>query len=157
MQELDKQQFEQYAQTFTDKINVGDWIFLNGDLGAGKTFFTQNMLKKLGTKEQVTSPTFPIMTNIKTSHTSIQNVCHLDLYRIKNWQEILYLGLEDSLEQNYVVIVEWANILSLEEWGKLFTQLQNIRPKRIIQIDIEVTNSNKRNVVCVEFLLDAVS
>jgi len=78
-------------------------ICLSGDLGAGKTTFTQGLLKGLKVKGPYTSPTFVIMKKYKN------NIFHLDAYRVKD-KDILNLGWEEIItDPKNIVIVEWAD------------------------------------------------
>lgn len=77
---------------------------LHGELGSGKTCFVQGIAGALDCKRFVTSPTFTIMNEYRGS----RNLYHMDLYRIRNADEVLALGFEDYLENAGIVAVEWA-------------------------------------------------
>ena len=74
-------------------------LTLKGNLGAGKTTFTQYLLKSLGSKDEVNSPTYSIVNEYDTPKGKI---FHFDLYRLKN--------LEEYLESAYLSIIEWPEI-----------------------------------------------
>ena len=97
----------------------GAWWFLEGDLGAGKTQFTRVLAQVLGVPS-TQSPTFPVL-NVLTGPA--RTLVHLDLYRIRWPQELLYLGLDAVWSEDALVCVEWANRLSPEEWTGCFAQL----------------------------------
>jgi len=86
-------------------IEAGDTIVLTGDLGAGKTCFTQGLADGLGCPAQVTSPTFVIVHELKG------RLClyHLDLYRIATSREFVDLGLEETLFGDGVCVIEWGD------------------------------------------------
>ena len=80
---------------------------LGGDLGAGKTTFTKAVLKNLGVKDDVTSPTFTIMREYRGKKHKIY---HFDMYRLTNGQEAKEFGLEDyiySKNKDSIVFIEW--------------------------------------------------
>ena len=88
-----------------------------GEIGAGKTTFIQNICLQLGVKEAVLSPTFSLV-NEYTYQDKISQmekyVHHLDLYRLKNEQEALDIGIEDYLYDDSYCFIEWAEII--EHW-----------------------------------------
>ncbi len=96
------------AENFAKTIKAGDVVILNGDLGAGKTTFTQFVLHSLGVKDFVNSPTFSIVK----SYVGKFKFYHIDAYRI-NLDEAIESGLDEILnEQNAVFFIEWAENIS---------------------------------------------
>lgn len=95
-----------FSEEFSRKLTGGEVIFLNGDLGAGKTTFTRGLLKGLGYEGRVKSPTFTIMEpyELKDRH-----LYHYDLYRIADPSELEYLGLRDQLNGSDILVVEWPD------------------------------------------------
>ncbi|MCF6249030.1 MAG: tRNA (adenosine(37)-N6)-threonylcarbamoyltransferase complex ATPase subunit type 1 TsaE [Desulfobacula sp.] len=86
-------------------------IALIGDLGAGKTTFVQGLAKGLGVDKNyyITSPTY---TLINTYPADPFTLCHLDLYRLGSVDELEFIGFDDLLEDNHIIIVEWPQILN---------------------------------------------
>ena len=82
-------------------------LTLKGNLGAGKTTFTQYLLKSLGSKDEVNSPTYSIVNEY---HTPKGKIFHFDLYRLKNLDEVYDIGIEEYLESAYLSIIEWPEI-----------------------------------------------
>ena len=83
-------------------------VFLEGELGSGKTTLIKQFCKELGFKNQVTSPTFPLLNIYKNNE---KNIYHADLYRLKNIDEINELGFYELVESNDWFFVEWPELL----------------------------------------------
>ncbi len=88
-------------------------LALSGDLGAGKTTFTQELARQLGVTAVVTSPTFVIMKSYDTTNVAFQQLIHIDAYRIEEIDEMRVLGFEQILTQKATIIcIEWAERIS---------------------------------------------
>lgn len=89
------------------RLQAGDVVALCGDLGAGKTQFTKGLVEGLGADSgQVSSPTFTLAQEYAGGRLPI---VHLDLYRLERDIELQQLGWWDYLEQEGVLLVEWAD------------------------------------------------
>ena len=95
------------AASLADHVQPGDLLLLVGDLGAGKTTFTQGFAAALGIKEQVTSPTF---TLAREYHGRFL-LHHLDVFRLDELAEVLDLGLPELLDSGGVILIEWGNAI----------------------------------------------
>lgn len=84
-------------------INAPCIIFLNGELGAGKTTFARGFLQAKGIKDHIKSPTYALVESYETENTIIH---HCDFYRIQNPQELSYLGMEDYFKGS-ICLIEW--------------------------------------------------
>lgn len=82
-------------------------LVLNGNLGAGKTTFTQYLIHKLGSTDEVSSPTYSIVNEYDSPKGKI---FHFDLYRLKDIDELNDIGFEEYLDDGYLCIIEWADI-----------------------------------------------
>lgn len=92
------------AKNENDAIVVG----LYGDLGSGKTAFTQAAAKCLGVKETVTSPTFVIEKIYKLDHKNFDHLIHIDAYRLKSGDELLHLGWKEiARNPKNIIFIEW--------------------------------------------------
>lgn len=78
---------------------------LSGELGTGKTFFTQQLCRFLGIEENVSSPSYVLINLYKGSIP----VTHADFYRLTAWEEVLELGLDEMME-NRITVIEWPEI-----------------------------------------------
>ncbi len=84
-------------------------IMLNGDLGAGKTTFTQGFAKALGIARRITSPTFVIMKRHILKKSGYANLYHIDAYRMKGFADMKPLEFETILKDpSNIVLIEWA-------------------------------------------------
>ncbi len=99
-------ELKKFAQIVAKTLKGGEILALSGELGAGKTTFTKFLLKELGIKSRIVSPTFVLMVPYVHKKTTYY---HLDLYRTSSFKEIAALGLEElwGLKDN-VFIIEWA-------------------------------------------------
>ena len=92
------------ARRLASELKPGDVICLEGDLGAGKTTFTQGLAAALGVNGRVTSPTFCIVQEHRGNGAFL---VHMDLYRLHDEDDVLAIGWEDYLSEGAVLVVEW--------------------------------------------------
>ena len=107
-------------------------VFLEGELGSGKTTLIKQFCKELGFKNQVTSPTFPLLNIYKNNE---KNIYHADLYRLKNIDEINELGFYEVMERNNWFFVEWPELL----YGVIDFPYTKIKIKNVDDISRIVT------------------
>ena len=108
-------EFKTFSQEVTIEIgkalgrllNTGDIVCINGDLGTGKTVFTNGIAKSLGIKEHITSPTFTIVNE----YSGRVPFYHFDVYRISDSEEMFEIGFEEYLYGEGIVVIEWADII----------------------------------------------
>lgn len=89
-------------------LRTGDVILLGGQLGAGKTAFTQGLARAMGITETVTSPTFTLVRNYDGPQG--RRLLHVDLYRLEHLQEVVDLGLSELIEESSVSVIEWGEV-----------------------------------------------
>lgn len=97
----------QLARVVAGLVRPGDLLLLVGDLGAGKTAFTQGFAAELGIDEPITSPTFTLVR----SYRGRLKLHHLDVYRLENVQEAEDLGLGELMEDG-VTLIEWGDTIA---------------------------------------------
>ena len=96
------------AQAIAKLVRAGDMIVLIGEMGSGKTTFSQYFAHALGVSEPVTSPTFNLLHNYSGSRLKLH---HADLYRLERTGELDDLGLTDLQEAGGVMLVEWGDVV----------------------------------------------
>ncbi len=94
------------AEAIGSKVSAGDVILLDGDLGAGKTTWTQVLAKTIGVTDVVNSPTFSLVNEYQSDKGIFY---HFDLYRIDFPQELFDIGFEEYGMQNGIMVIEWAH------------------------------------------------
>jgi tRNA threonylcarbamoyladenosine biosynthesis protein TsaE len=110
-------------------------IGLRGDLGSGKTTFTQGLAMGFGIQEKINSPTFVIMKRFAIRYSLFQNFYHIDCYRIEKSEDILDLGWRDILASPYnIVAVEWPE------------RIKKILPAAMLNISLKFLSNQKRNI-----------
>ncbi len=106
---LSSEETQAFAADYATGIPTGSVIALIGDLGTGKTTFTQGFARGLGITEQVGSPTFKIVSEYEGNHLILY---HVDCYRLKNGADFLNIGGETLLNpDNGITVIEWADII----------------------------------------------
>ena len=96
------------ARHLAGLVRSGDLIVLCGDLGAGKTVFTQGLGLALGVEVPITSPTFTLANRYPGNLT----VHHLDVYRLEHIGEVADLGLHELIDDDSVTVVEWGDAIA---------------------------------------------
>jgi len=109
-------------------------ICLYGDLGSGKTTFTQGLAEGLEIKEIVNSPTFLIMKKY-SARAKKYTLYHFDCYRVSDHLEILDLGWEEIISgENNIIVIEWPE------------KIKKILPKKRLDIEFEFADENTRKI-----------
>ena len=98
----------QLARKLAVKARPGQIYTLDGDLGTGKTVFTQGMAAGLGITEPVNSPTFTIVQEYTDGRLPLY---HFDVYRIGDPEEMEEIGYDDYFFGEGVTLIEWANLI----------------------------------------------
>ncbi len=113
------------AKQLGEKAVVGQVYLLLGDLGVGKTLFSQGFATGLGVKESVNSPTFTIVQEYDDGRMPFY---HFDVYRIADEEEMEEIGFTDMVYGEGVCLIEWANLI------------EGILPDKCIEIHIDKNN-----------------
>ena len=105
-----KEETVKYASDYAKGLKCGDVVCLYGDLGAGKTAFTEGVVFGVGNISSVSSPTFGIMNMYTLGDIKVY---HFDLYRLNSEDELYDIGLEEYLGvDDAICIVEWPGVAS---------------------------------------------
>ena len=128
------------SKKFSKIIKKGDVIFLYGEIGVGKTTFVRFLINHLEVengikKSDILSPTFNIVYDYKIKKIKI---LHYDLYRLKNYNDILELGIFETSENN-IKIIEWPELIKP-------------KPKDRIDVIFNYSNKNELRTVKISFL-----
>lgn len=124
---------QKIASNLAQKLKKGAVLALAGDLGAGKTTFTQGFARGLGIKDMVISPTFVLIRQHKFG--AGQTLFHVDLYRLEDNIDIKGLGLEDMFRhKNDIILIEWAE------------KIKDELPKETIWINFEKLDAENRKI-----------
>lgn len=118
------------GRDFAARLEPGSFVALYGDLGAGKTQFVKGVCDAFKVKEVVNSPTFTIVNEY---HGTLP-VFHIDLYRMKNIEEILGIGFDEYIEAGGVCLVEWAE------------KLDGIIPEKRFDVKMAVVDDTTREI-----------
>ncbi|GAU75632.1 tRNA (adenosine(37)-N6)-threonylcarbamoyltransferase complex ATPase subunit type 1 TsaE [Fusibacter sp. 3D3] len=124
---------ETIARAFSEILTRGDILCLQGDLGAGKTTFTQFLCQALKVEDYVTSPTFNIINN----YEGVFPIYHFDVYRISEPDEMYEIGFDEYLYGMGICIIEWANLVAelIPNSAVWMTILLNVNGSRSIRIE----------------------
>jgi len=118
------------AKNVAKLILPGDIILFFGELGAGKTCFTQGIAEELEVKEYVNSPSFTIINE----YSGKMPIYHFDLFRLNNYHEFDELGYEEYFYGKGLAIVEWSE------------KIVDYLPKKYLKIAITFIDMNKRKI-----------
>ncbi len=101
---------KELAAKIAEKITIGTVVALIGDLGTGKTAFTQGLAKAIGIKEAVGSPTFKLISEYEGTRFWLY---HIDCYRLNSSKQFMNIGGEEYLSlKKGIALIEWADIIN---------------------------------------------
>lgn len=103
------------GKKFAEKLKKGDVIVLTGELGSGKTKFTEGVLEYFGLENEISSPTFNIVNEYISKNI---NIYHFDVYRLEDEDEFYAIGGEEYFDKGICLI----------EWGEM---IESVLPKNI--------------------------
>ena len=98
------------ALDLLERLKTGSIVVLVGEMGAGKTTFTQSVLRAMGIEDLEGSPTYSLINEYESPYFG--KVYHMDLYRLNSLDEALDIGIEELLYQNVICFIEWPEKIS---------------------------------------------
>ncbi|HAI14467.1 MAG TPA: tRNA (adenosine(37)-N6)-threonylcarbamoyltransferase complex ATPase subunit type 1 TsaE [Phycisphaerales bacterium] len=112
----------------------GDWVTLDGELGAGKTHLIRGIAQGMGADgHAVASPTFVLMHEYEPEDLDKPLLIHIDAYRLENPRDLLNLGFEDVADES-VILIEWAS------------KVAKVLPENRLQIDLQHETDTTRQI-----------
>lgn len=135
---------QELAAKLAKNVIAGDTILLSGDLGAGKTTFTQGFAKELGVRRPVKSPTFTLVREYRTEKFPLY---HLDVYRLGEEGNAEDLGLSEYFGGDGVALVEWSQYIKADLPDDVlkisFERIEGQETERLITITATGHRSNQ--------------
>ena len=120
---------EAIARRLAKDLVAGSVLALKGELGSGKTLFTQGLVAGLESDAPVTSPTFTIVHEYQGGRLPVY---HFDFFRLENRESALQLGLEDYFFSDGVSVIEWAD------------RFPELIPEQALWISLEIKSEGQR-------------
>lgn len=118
---------KQFAKQFASKLDDKVVIVLSGDLGSGKTKFTEGFLSYFGLEDEISSPTFTIVNEYNKNDI---NIYHFDVYRLEDSSEFYAIGGDEYFDKGICII----------EWGEL---IEDCLPNDYIKINFSRSDDNE--------------
>lgn len=123
------------AKILAKYLSKGDTIVLTGELGSGKTKFTEGFLSFFGLEKEISSPTFNIVNEYISNSV---NLYHFDVYRLSDTEEFYAIGGEEYFEKG-ICLIEWGELiedaLPFEYMHISFEKLEDEPDSRILRIE----------------------
>ncbi len=114
------------AEYIVNQLERTPLVLLVGELGAGKTRLVKYAVRTMGSDDEVTSPTFAVINEYRSGG---QTIYHMDMYRIKDVDEAIQIGVEEYLDSGCPCFIEWPEVLEpLIENGSLVVRIEVISP-----------------------------
>lgn len=123
---------DKYALEIVNRLPSKGEVYLEGEMGAGKTTLIKTILRILGVKDIISSPTFSLVNTYELPNH--KPIYHSDLYRVENEEELYDVGFDEYLESNSLIFIEWS-----ERMTSLFN------PKAM-KVTIEITSQYRRKL-----------
>lgn len=117
-----------FGKSYAERLERGDVVILDGDMGAGKTVFCKGVAEGLGIEDEVLSPTYAYMNDYGGK------LYHFDCYRLKNGEQAEALGLCDYFYAGGICLVEWAE------------NIKSVLPERVKKVKIKKISDNTREI-----------
>lgn len=126
---------KEIAKSFAAELKPGDIVCLYGDLGCGKTAFSQAAIEELGVAELVTSPTFTIVREYEGKFP----VYHFDVYRVHSEEDMFEIGYEEYFFGKGVCFIEWAELV------------EELLPENVYKVYLKYTDEEDGRMIRIEY------
>jgi len=118
------------AKAFIKEFKYERIFAFYGEMGAGKTTFIKALFQSLGSKDNITSPTFSIINEYDTPSSG--QIYHFDFYRIQNLEEAMDIGIDEYLNSGDYCFIEWPE------------KIETLLPEELIEVTIKETSTTSR-------------
>ena len=128
---------KELAKKLASSLNMGSVITLEGEMGAGKTTFVQGFGEYFKIT-RMTSPTYTLIKEypIATKNSKLQNINHIDLYRLSSKDEAESIGIKEIIDDNKAItLIEWPE------------KIKSLLPKKYISVTIKKLKENQRQII----------
>ena len=125
------------GKRIADGLKPGSVVALTGPLGAGKTALTQAIARGLGVTERLASPTFTVLMEYTSGRIPM---CHFDVYRVHDPDELFEIGFEEYLNGDWVCVIEWADLI------------EDILPPDTLWISLDYGDGEDERICGIEWL-----
>lgn len=122
------------GEHLASRLQAGDVVLLEGELGAGKSELARGIARGLGVRETVTSPSFTILNVYESGSVPLY---HFDWYRLESGEELFELGMDEYLGGDGIALVEWP------------CRCPEAVPENCLRIRIETMGENTRKITAV--------
>ena len=120
------------AETFLNAFKDDRIFAFYGKMGAGKTTFIKALCRAMGSRDNITSPTFALVNEYDT--TGPERIYHFDFYRIKNTEEALDIGFDDYLYSGHYCFMEWPE------------KIESLLPERLVEVHLDELSPTVRQI-----------
>lgn len=128
-------ELEKFAATFWNYVNGRKLFAFHGEMGAGKTTIISTLCHVKGTKDVTASPTFSIINEYNFDENGMtKKIYHIDLYRLKDEEEVVQAGVEDCVYSGSICMIEWPE------------KAPNLFDENAVHVYIEPVSENERIV-----------
>ena len=133
--EVSLETIDVFAHDFWQFVKDAKVFAFHGEMGAGKTTIVTALCRKKGVRDTIGSPTFSIINEYSYIDSGqIKKIFHIDLYRLKDEEEVMQAGVEDVVYSGETVMIEWPE------------KAPHLLDEKTIHIRISLLNENKRQV-----------
>ena len=133
---------EKLARLIVEDETLPHFVAMYGDLGVGKTAFVRGFCSELCPSSTVKSPTFALVNEYKCINSdSVKKICHFDMYRVTDEDDLYSIGYDDYLRDDYICIAEWCELIPYalpEERIEVTIEKTDFEDKRRITLNLVI-------------------